>query len=62
LIPVKVKFPLTRVIVIKLQEILAVLRRQESSKIKRLLNNTTQTNLTGCFEKTGKFQDRETPK
>jgi len=41
LIPVNVKFPFTRVIVIMLKEILVVLRRKESSKIKRLLNNTT---------------------
>jgi len=41
LIPVNVKFPLTRVIVIKLNQILAVLRRQESFKIKKPLNNTT---------------------
>jgi len=40
-IPVNVKFPLPRVIGIKLNEILAVLRRQESSKTERLLNNST---------------------
>jgi len=41
MIPINVKFPLTRVTVIKLKWILAVLRRQESSKIKRLLSNAT---------------------
>ena len=41
MIPVNVKFPLTRVIVIQLKKILALLRRQERSKLKRLLNNAT---------------------